>query len=93
MSAYVQQKTCIGISRASLFIILKKKQSKCTSMALRINELWCIHTKEYLIEKKKTGQLFYILRTYIEQQYIEQLFYILRKGMNLRHYIEQESKE
>ena len=27
MSAYVQQKTCIGISRAALFIILKKKQS------------------------------------------------------------------
>lgn len=92
MSAYVQQKTCIGISRAALFIILKKKQSKCASMALRINELWCIHTKEYLIDKKKT-KLFYILRTYIEQQYIAQLFYILRKGKNLRQYIEQESKD
>ena len=61
-------------------------------MALRINELWCIHTKEYLIDKKKT-KLFYILRTYIEQQYIAQLFYILRKGKNLRQYIEQESEE
>ena len=44
-------------------------------------------------KRKKNEQLFYVLRTYIEQQYKDQLFYILRKGMNLRHYIEQESKE
>lgn len=55
------------------------------------DKLIVMYSYKRITHRKEKTELFYILRTYIEQQYIKQLFYILRK-VNLRHYIEQESK-